>query len=55
VHVVDLSGKEGVVAAKNELGDRFLASPAIADNALYLRSDHRLWKIAAAADTPSND
>ena len=32
--------------AKNDLGEMSLASPAIAGNALYLRTQSKLYKIA---------
>jgi outer membrane protein assembly factor BamB len=31
------------VLARNELGDPIVASPAISDNALYIRSSGQLW------------
>jgi hypothetical protein len=31
--------------AKNELGDRTLASPAVLDNAILIRSASALWRI----------
>ncbi len=43
---VDLSGKEGKVIAESELGEEVLGSPAIAGNALLVRSVDALWKIA---------
>jgi outer membrane protein assembly factor BamB len=46
VQVVRL-GKEGEIVGKTEVGEPILGSPAVADNALYLRSDAHLWKIAA--------
>ena len=33
------------VLARNDLGERTLASPAVADDALYLRSQKHLWRI----------
>ena len=39
------AGKTFELLAKNALGERTLASPAVADGALYLRSESRLWKI----------
>jgi outer membrane protein assembly factor BamB len=32
--------------AENDIGERCLASYAVADGALYIRSEHHLWKIA---------
>ncbi len=43
---VDLTGKEGKVLAESELGEEVLGSPAIAGNALFVRSVDALWKIA---------
>lgn len=40
-------GEKGEIVATNEIKDQVLASPAIADDAFYLRSDKFLWKIAA--------
>jgi outer membrane protein assembly factor BamB len=37
------------IVAKNELGEGMRASPAVAEGAIYLRTYHRLYKIAAAA------
>ena len=39
------AGKTFEVLAKNDLGERTLASPAVADNTLYLRSKSHLWRI----------
>jgi outer membrane protein assembly factor BamB len=33
------------VLAKNDLKERTLASPAVADNVLFLRSQSHLWRI----------
>jgi outer membrane protein assembly factor BamB len=46
VQVVKLGGEKGELVATNEMGDTFLASPAVADNGLFLRSDKYLWKVA---------
>ncbi len=35
------------VAGKFSLGERVQASPALAEGAIYIRSDHHLWKLAA--------
>ena len=43
---VDLSGEEGKVSGTIELGEAILGTPAIANDALYIRSDGHLWKIA---------
>ena len=39
------AGKTFEVLAKNELGERTLASPAVTDSTLYLRSKSHLWRI----------
>jgi outer membrane protein assembly factor BamB len=39
------AGKTFEVLAKNELGERTLASPAVTDNTLFLRSKSHLWRI----------
>lgn len=53
--VIDVSDKEGKILSENKTGtnadsadsgETILCSPAIANNALYVRSDGHLWKIA---------
>jgi outer membrane protein assembly factor BamB len=44
--VVDLSGR-GRIVARHEFGEPILGTPSVANGALYVRSDGRLWKIAA--------
>ena len=39
-------GETGKIVSENKLGETILCTPAIADGALYVRSDHHLWKIA---------
>jgi len=46
VGTVVKAGKTFEVLAKNELGERTLASSAVADGALFIRSELHLWKIA---------
>ena len=46
VSFVVQAGKTYQLLATNDLGERTLASPAVADGALYLRSEKHLWKIA---------
>ena len=41
------TGDEYKEVAKNDLGEMALASPAIAGNALYIRTQSKLYKIAA--------
>ena len=42
--VVEL-GKKGKIIARNQLSDKVYGSPAIANNAIYIRSEHALWMI----------
>lgn len=44
--VVKLDGAKGEIAGESSFGERIHASPAVADNAMYVRSDKHLWKIA---------
>ena len=39
-------GRQGEVIGKGEIGETIQSSPAVADGALYIRSDRHLWKIA---------
>ena len=43
--VVDISGAEGEIVGENELSETILATPAISNNSLFVRSDKHLWKI----------
>jgi len=43
---IDATTGRGEVLAKSPLGEAIYGSPAIADGALYVRSDKHLWKIA---------
>jgi outer membrane protein assembly factor BamB len=45
--VVRPGEKEDTLVSEGKLAETILATPAIADGALYLRSDKHLWKIAA--------
>ena len=38
---------EPTIVAENQLPGTFIATPAVADGSLYLRSDSLLWKVAA--------
>ena len=40
------TGPRGILIAENDLREPVLCTPAIADGALYVRSDQHLWKIA---------
>ncbi|MBN1443650.1 MAG: PQQ-binding-like beta-propeller repeat protein, partial [Planctomycetes bacterium] len=44
VHVVRLGAEQGEVAGQAELGETILASPAIAQGGIFIRSDRHLWK-----------
>lgn len=48
--VVDLAetarGKKGAIVSKPDFGEEVLGSPAVAGNAMYVRSHQHLWKIA---------
>ena len=46
VRVIDVTGKKGKIVAKNELGETILCTPAIANDALFVRSHDHLWKIS---------
>ena len=43
---VDLSGAEGKVVSEIDLKETILSTPSVLDNALYIRSDKTLWKLA---------
>ncbi len=45
VGIVLKAGKTFEVLAKNNLGERTLASPAVTDNSIFLRSKSYLWRI----------
>jgi len=44
--VVSSDEKKGSIVAERELGETIMCTPAIAANAIYVRSDGRLWKFA---------
>ena len=44
--VVDLTAPEGDISGKMDLGEMIQCSPAVANGALYVRSNSRIWKIA---------
>ena len=46
LQVVDLSGDEGEIVGNLELGEMIQATPAIANHAIFVRSDGHLWKIS---------
>jgi hypothetical protein len=45
VQVVDPSKPEGERVATLNLGQTVIATPSIASNSLFVRSDGRLWRI----------
>jgi outer membrane protein assembly factor BamB len=44
--VVRLGDAEGELVGEHDFGEAILGSPAVADGAIYFRSDAHLWKIA---------
>ena len=48
--IVLKSGREPVIVARNDVGERLIASPAISNGSIYLRSDDRLICIKSAAN-----
>lgn len=45
-YCVRLGDRKGEIVGTHEFGEPFLSTPAIADGAVYVRSDGHLWKIA---------
>jgi outer membrane protein assembly factor BamB len=45
LQTVDTSKPEGDIVSKLDLGEMILSTPAIANGALYIRSDSTLWKL----------
>lgn len=45
-------GDKGEVAAKSDLGEKILATPALAQGGIFIRSDRHLWKIANSSPLP---
>ncbi len=43
--IIDPSGEEGKIVGEIELGETILATPAISDGAVFIRSDAHLWKL----------
>lgn len=50
-YVLEVSPKGGGVIWETDLEERILASPAVLDNAIYIRSHPHLWKIVSSSDT----
>jgi outer membrane protein assembly factor BamB len=49
VQVVDISGEEPEIVARNDMQEEMLGSPAVADGAIYLRGVEHLWKVGPDA------
>jgi outer membrane protein assembly factor BamB len=49
LQVVDPSLPEGGVVSELELGQEVLGTPSIAAGSLFVRSDHKLWRIGRAS------
>lgn len=47
VKVVDISGEKGELIAENAVGESLNCPPAIVGDAIYLRTDTKLWKVAS--------
>ncbi|MCA9214719.1 MAG: PQQ-binding-like beta-propeller repeat protein [Planctomycetales bacterium] len=45
-HVVDVSGEDGKIVSKPDIGETVQSSPAVYNDALFIRSDTALWKIS---------
>ncbi|MHB1038215.1 MAG: PQQ-like beta-propeller repeat protein [Pirellulales bacterium] len=45
-------GAEGKLAGESQFGEAIQGSPAVANDALFIRSDAHLWKIATRTPTP---
>lgn len=43
--VVRLGEESGEIVSKHDFGDTVLSTPAIGDNAIYVRGEHHLWKL----------
>jgi hypothetical protein len=41
------AAKKFEIISENSIGDKTLASPAVLDGALLIRSEKRLWKIGS--------
>ncbi|MEZ6064897.1 MAG: PQQ-binding-like beta-propeller repeat protein [Planctomycetaceae bacterium] len=52
IFCVDLSSAEGEILSSFDLEQTILCTPAIAGNAMYVRSDKELVKLAAPVETP---
>jgi outer membrane protein assembly factor BamB len=55
LQVVDPTPPEGEVISELDLGETILSTPSIAGNAIYLRSDGHLWKLAQGTARNAKD
>ena len=46
LQAVDTTAKEGEITGTLDLDDQILATPAIANGAIYLRSNTKIYKVA---------
>jgi outer membrane protein assembly factor BamB len=45
LQVIDVAAPEGAVVSELDLGKAILSTPSIANGAIYVRSDAKLWKL----------
>ncbi len=43
--LVKLGEKNGQIVSEHDFKEKILGTPAVCDNAIYVRSDQHLWKI----------
>ncbi len=48
--VIEDQGESGVIVGGGDLQETFLCTPAVADNAIFVRSDEHLFKIASTSN-----
>ena len=48
LQVVDIAAPEGAVVSELDLGKTILSTPSIANGAVYVRSDAKVWKLKKA-------
>ena len=46
MQIVDVTVKEGEITGKLDLDDQILATPAVANGAIYVRSNTKIYKVA---------
>jgi len=44
--IIKIDGKEGKLVSSLDLEETILCTPALSENALFVRSDNHLWKLA---------